>query len=73
MQEISFIDLLKSALRVSGDKLAHPQEHFLTMYSFWYIAPILLPTGELYQNLYIRSKSVTEDGRACRPKHVELI
>ena len=29
----------KSALHVSGDKLAHLQEHFLTIYSFWYNAP----------------------------------
>ena len=25
--------LLKSALHVSGDKFAHPQEHFLTVYT----------------------------------------
>jgi len=62
-----FIDLFKSALHVSGDKLAHLQEHFLTVYSFWYNAPIL------YQKLYIQSKSAPEDGRVCRPKHVELI
>jgi len=35
MQQIPFIelfiDLFKSALRVSGDKLAHLQEHFLTV------------------------------------------
>jgi hypothetical protein len=29
----SFINLFKSALHVSGDKLAHPQEHFLTVYT----------------------------------------
>ena len=45
MQQIPFIDLFKSALHVSGDKLAHPQEHFLTIYNFWYNAKILLPTG----------------------------
>ena len=33
MQQIPFIDLLKSALHVSGNKLAHPQEHFLTVYT----------------------------------------
>jgi len=33
MQRIPFIDLFKSALHVSGDKLAHPQEHFLTVYA----------------------------------------
>ena len=27
----SFINLFKSALHVSGDKFAHPQEHFLTV------------------------------------------
>jgi len=32
MQQIPFIDLFKSALHVSGDKLTHPQEHFLTVY-----------------------------------------
>jgi hypothetical protein len=29
MQQIPFIDLFKSALHISGDKFAHPQEHFL--------------------------------------------
>ena len=29
----SFINLFKSALQVSGDKFAHPQEHFLTVYT----------------------------------------
>ena len=33
MQQIPFIDIFKSALHVSGDKLAHPQEHFLTVYT----------------------------------------
>ena len=28
MQQIPFIDIFISALHVSGDKLAHPQEHF---------------------------------------------
>jgi hypothetical protein len=27
-----FINLFKSALHVSGNKFAHPQEHFLTAY-----------------------------------------
>ena len=27
----SFINLFKSALHISGDKFAHPQEHFLTV------------------------------------------
>ena len=34
MQQIPFIDLFKSALHVSGDKLAHPQEQFLTVYTY---------------------------------------
>ena len=29
----SFINLFKSALYVSGDKFAHPQEHLLTVYT----------------------------------------
>jgi len=29
--------------------------------------------GVLYQKLYIQSKRAPEDGRVCRPKHVELI
>ena len=33
MQQNLFIDLFKSALHVSGDKLAHPQEHFLILYA----------------------------------------
>jgi len=33
MQQIPFIDLFKSALHDSGDKLAHPQEHFLTVHT----------------------------------------
>jgi len=33
MQQIPFINLFRSAQRVSGDKLAHPQEHFLTVQS----------------------------------------
>jgi len=33
MLKIPFINLFKSALHVSGDKLAHPQEHFFTVYT----------------------------------------
>jgi len=47
MQQIPFIDLFKAALHISGDKLAHPQEHFFyCIYSFWYNTPMLLPTGD---------------------------
>ena len=45
----SFINLFNSTLHVSGDKLAHPQEHifFDCIYSFRYNAPTLLPIGVL--------------------------
>ena len=33
---VSFIDLFNSALHVSGDKFAHPQEHFLTVYTAFF-------------------------------------
>jgi len=46
MQQIPFIDifiaLFKTAVHVSGDKLAHPQEHYLTIYS----QKVLLRMGE---------------------------
>ena len=61
--------LLKSALHVSGEKFAHPQEQFLIIYTvFWYNVPTLFA-----KKLYIQSKSAPEDGRICRPKHVGLI
>ena len=65
-----------SALHVSGDKFAHPQDHFFDcIYSFWYNAPTLLPTGvtvemelcsfstvgALYQKLYTRSVRKVSD------------
>ena len=47
MQQIPFICLFKTALRVSSDKLAHFQEHFFDhIHSFWYNASILLLTGD---------------------------
>jgi len=85
MQQIPFIDLFKSALHVSGDKLAHPQEHFLTVYTSFgtmhryccrpatRLSLVGSSIGALYQKLYIESKSAPEDGRVCRPKHVEVI
>ena len=78
----SFINLFKSAQHVSGDKVAHPQEHFLTVYtatveielsSISTVAPVGSRGGALYQKLYTQSKSPPEDGRICRPKHVGLI
>ena len=41
-----FIDLFGSAPHVSGDKLAHLQEHFSLYIQLWYNAPTLLPTGD---------------------------
>jgi hypothetical protein len=84
MQQIPFTDLSKSALHVSGDKLSHPQERFLTIYTVfgtvhrYCCRPVTLSLvgsniGALYQKLCIQSKSAPEDGRVCRPKHVELI
>ena len=79
----SFINLFKSVLHVPGDQFAHPQEHFLTIHSFWYNVPTLLPTGDvtpvglsvgaLYQKLYIQSKSAPEGVRISRPERVGLI
>ena len=70
MQHITFIDHFKSALHVSGDKLAHHQEHFLTVYT---MSSVCSNIGALYQKLYIQSKSAPEDERVCCPKHLELI
>jgi len=38
----SFINLFKSALHVSGDKFAHPQEHFLTLYTVSKLTQIIV-------------------------------
>jgi hypothetical protein len=48
MQQIPFIDLFKSALHVSSDKFAHPQEHFWLYIQLLvqYNAPTLLQTGD---------------------------
>jgi len=49
MQQYSFdlfIDLLESALHVSGDELAHLQEHFRLCTQICYDAPILLPIDD---------------------------
>jgi len=67
MQQIPFIDLFKSALHVSGDK-TRPSSGALfdCIYSFWYNAPILLPTSD-------KVEMERRMGEFCRPKHVELI
>jgi hypothetical protein len=63
MQQILFIDIFKSALHVSGDKPAHPQEHFIdSIYSFWYTAPVGSNIGALYQKLNIQSKMLPRTG-----------
>ena len=77
MQQIPFIDLFKSALHVSGDKLAHPQEHFLNVCAVL-VQCTDIPAGRpeyrcIVPKLHIHSKSAPGDGRVCRPKHVELI
>jgi len=68
MRQFSFIDifsdLFESDVHVSGDKLVHLQEHFLTIYTAF---------GTMHRKLYIQSKSAPEDERVCRPKHVEQI
>ena len=83
----SFINLLNQRYMFSGDKFAHPQEHFLTIRAaldtmHWHccrpvprstVALVGSSVGALYQKLYIQSKSAPEDGRICRPKYVGLI
>ena len=81
IQQIPFIDLFKSALHVSGDKLAHLQEHFLTVYTAFgtvqcTVIAAELVTGWLQYRCVIPKavytvKSAPEDGRICRPKHVD--
>jgi len=90
MQQIPFIHHFKSGLHVLSDKLDHPQEQLLILYtafgtmhrnccrqvtslsSISTLSPVGRNTGALYQKLYIQSKSAPEDGRVCRPKHVEF-
>jgi len=75
MQQIPFIDpfigVFKSAVHVSGDKLAHLQEHFW-LYIQLLVQRTLSPVGSNIGALY-QVKSAPEDGRVCRPKHVQLI
>jgi len=85
MQQIPFSDSFKSALHVLGEKLAHPQEHFLTVYTAFCmmhqyccqpvtrLSPVSSNIGALYEKLYIQSKSAPENGRVFRLKHVRLI
>ena len=74
----SFINLLNSALHVSGDKFAHPQEHFFdctNIYSFWYNAPTLLPTGatvEMERQFHLNRGTVRQQCRCIVPKAVYI-
>jgi hypothetical protein len=45
MQQFPFIDLFKSALHVSGDVFAHPQEQFNCIYIALVQCTDLMPTG----------------------------
>jgi len=82
MQQFSFIDLFidlfEAGVHVSDDKLAHLQEHFCLYIQLWYNAPILLLIGrQQYRCIVPKAvhtvESAPEDGRVCRPKHVEQI
>jgi len=79
----SFINLFNSALRVSGDKFAHPQELFLTVETAFVTMhrhccrPVPRCTCRqqcrcIVAKLHIQSKRAPEDGRICRLKHVGL-
>ena len=72
-----FINLFKSALHVSGDKFAHPQEHFLTVEVELQVH-LNRGTDRQQRRCVVPKavytvKSAPEDGRICRPKHVGLI
>jgi len=70
MQQFSFIDLFESTLHVSGDRLAHLQEHFFTVYTALVQCTDIAAdrvTGRLqYQSivrrLYIQSKVLLKMG-----------
>ena len=74
----SFINPFSSTLHVSGDKFAHPQEHFLIVYTAFgsmhrhCCRPVGSSVGALCQKLCIQPKSAPENWRICRTKHVGL-
>ena len=68
-----FIDLFENAVHVSGENLAHFQEHFWLYIQIWYSAPVGSNIGALYQSSIYTVKGAPESGRVCRPKHVEQI
>jgi len=63
MHQIFFIDYFKQAVHVSGDSFTHLQDHFDRIYTF--LEHCIFPKSCIY------SQSAPEDGRNCRPKHVE--
>ena len=62
----------KSALRVSGNRFAHHQEHFLTICSFWYSIPTLLPTGATVEMELTRGP-IRQQCRCIVPKAVYAV
>ena len=53
----SFLNLFNSALHVSGDKFAHPQEHFLTVYT---------ALGTMHSNDELYINKIQQDATVCR-------
>ena len=68
----SFINLFNSALHVSGDKFAHSQEHFLTVYSVLVQCTDTAADSCIVPKAVYTVKNAPEDGQICRPKHVGL-
>ena len=67
----SFINLFNSALHVSGDKFAYPQEHFLIVYTAFgtvyrnccrTVPPVGSSIGALYQNCIYSRKVLLRIG-----------
>ena len=73
----SFFNHFKSAQHVSGDTFAHPQEHFFDcIYSFWYNAPTLLPTGatvEMEHQFHLNRGAGQQQCRFIVPKAVYMV
>ena len=61
----SFNNLFNSAVHVLGDKFAHPQEHFLTIYSFWYNAPTLLPIDATIEMEFLLNRGTGRQRCRC--------
>ena len=69
----SFINFFNSAQHVSGNKFAHPQEHFLTVCTaFGTMHRSAAVSVHCTKSCTYSPKSALEDGRNCRPKHVGL-